>query len=368
MDVATHWGPLDGLDANELAEWSALGHEAPWANPFAMPEFVLPAARWLTPQGPPSVLRIVRGTGRDARLVGVGCFVDQPANLFVPLRHLRSYLTLHTFRTGLLARAGEEAVVADALARFAGSGSRRRHVLAFDKLAPGDPLAQALDRRVGVDAGRCHERHRYERPVLWLQPGIDDPVPAAMRKDLARRLRRLGEQGAVEYRILRGDEADAEAVDTHLRLEHQGWKREAGTSMLANEHEAAFFRDLSARFGETGAMVFTEIRLDGVPIASTSNILLGDTLHAFKSGWEPAFARYSPGRLNEWMLLQALRATWPGLRCFDSMASGDSHMAAMLPDREAVATGVYSLSRLGNLAMQAARAWRPLAYRLSADD
>lgn len=112
-------------------------------------------------------------------------------------------------------------------------------------------------------------------------------------------------------------------------------------------------------------MVFAEIRLDGVAIASSSNVLLGDTLHAFKSGWAPEFARYSPGRLNEWLLMQALPEAWPGLRCFDSMSAGGGHMAELLPDLEPVATGVYSLSHTGRLAMRAARAWRPLAYRMA---
>ena len=49
----------------------------------------------------------------------------------------------------------------------------------------------------------------------------------------------------------------------------------------------------------------------------------------------------------------------------DSMSGGDSHMAALLPDREPVATGAFSLSCPARLALHAARAWRPLAWRLA---
>jgi CelD/BcsL family acetyltransferase involved in cellulose biosynthesis len=239
--------------------------------------------------------------------------------------------------------------------------------LGFDRLALEDPLAQALARRVARAGGRWHARDRFRRPVWWLDGvGIDARLPASLRKDLSRRLRRLHEQGTVEFRLLHGDAADAEAAETHLRLEHHGWKAEAGTSLLSCPRQAAFFREMCARFRTRGALVFAELRLDGVAIASSSNLLIGDTLHAFKTGWAPAYARFSPGRLNEWLLLQALPAAWPGLRCFDSLSGEGGYMDALLPDRATVASGVYSLSRGGNLVMRAARAWRPLAYRFSA--
>ena len=329
-----------------------------------MPQFVLPAVRWLGDPAP-VVVRVLRG----GRLLGVGCFVDQRPDLFAPLPRLGAFRSAHSFRCGMLVAAGEDAAVADALLRFAREHApRRRHGLSFERLAMGDPLSRALVRGAGRLGGAWHERARFQRPVLRLDAGpADARLPAAVRKDLGRRLRRLRERGAVEFRLLHGADAGQAAVDEHLRLEHHGWKREAGTSLLADHRHAAFFRDMSARFGAIGAMVFSEILVDGVAIASTSNVLLGDTLHAFKSGWDPAFARYSPGRLNEWLLMQALPDTWPRLRCFDSMSGDGGHMAALLPDREPVATGALSLSWPARLALLAARAWRPLAWRLAPD-
>ncbi|TWT19660.1 GNAT family N-acetyltransferase [Luteimonas wenzhouensis] len=363
-DVIVRWGPLGTLGAEELAQWSALGRGTSWSNPFAMPEFVLPAARWL--EGPePAVVRVLRGNA----LLGVGCFVDQGPDLFAPLRRLGSFRSLHSYRCGLLVRDGEDDVVARALLQSARTAApRRRHGLSFERLALGDPLSRELERSAARLGGSWHERARFERPVLRLDAGpVEARVPAAVRKDLERRLRRLREQGAVEFRLLHGNDAGEAAVERHLRLEHQGWKREAGTSLLACERQAAFFRDMCARFRAVGAMVFGELVLDGQAIASTSNILLGDTLHAFKSGWDPAFKRYSPGRLNEWMLMRALPDAWPGLRCFDSMSGEGGYMAELLPDREPVASGAFSLSRPARFALHAARAWRPLAWRLSSD-
>jgi CelD/BcsL family acetyltransferase involved in cellulose biosynthesis len=363
-DIDVRWGPLWSLGASELAQWSGLGRTAPWSSPFAMPEFVLPAARWL--EGvEPTVVRVLRG---DA-LIGVGCFVERGPDLFAPLRRLGTFRSEHSFRCGLLVREGEDAAVAHALLQSARADApRRRHGLSFERMALGDPLSDELARAAARHGGTWHEHARFERPVLYLDGGpVDARMPAGVRKDLDRRLRRLRERGAVEFRLLHGAAADEAAVDRHMRLEHQGWKGEAGTSLLSCDRQAAFFREMCARFRAIGAMVFSEIVVDGEAIASTSNMLLGDTLHAFKSGWDPAFRRYSPGRLNEWLLVRALPATWPQVRCFDSMSGEHGYMAELLPDREPVASGAFSLSRSARLALHAARAWRPLAWRLAAD-
>src|SRR5690606_41765019 len=126
-------------------------------------------------------------------------------------------------------------------------------------------------------------------------------------------------------------------------------------------------RACRVRVGATWALVHVAFRDRCRAIASPSHLRQGDTLHAFKSGWDPEFARYSPGRLNEWLLMQALPDAWPQLRCFDSMSGDGGHMAALLPDREPVATGAFSLSWPARLALQAACAWRPLAWRLASD-
>ena len=42
MTVALRWLPLQDVDAATLSAWTELGRQMPRANPFAMPQFVLP--------------------------------------------------------------------------------------------------------------------------------------------------------------------------------------------------------------------------------------------------------------------------------------------------------------------------------------
>ncbi|MGH8027875.1 MAG: hypothetical protein ACREO0_14230, partial [Pseudoxanthomonas sp.] len=112
------------------------------------------------------------------------------------------------------------------------------------------------------------------------------------------------------------------------------------------------------------AAVFAETLCDGKVIASTSNLLLGDALNGFKTGWHPDFAPCSPGRLNEVFLSAAVASAWPHVGVFDSQAQEDSYLAELLPHRETMITGTLAVTRLGRRAMRAARLVRPVAYRL----
>jgi CelD/BcsL family acetyltransferase involved in cellulose biosynthesis len=156
----------------------------------------------------------------------------------------------------------------------------------------------------------------------------------------------------------------ADAMETHLQLEHAGWKGTAGTSLLASPAQAGFFREMIQRFDEIQGAVFAETLCDGKVIASTSNLLLGDTLNGFKTGWHPDFAACSPGRLNEVFLSAAVPAAWPEVGVFDSQAQEDSYLSELLPHRDTMVTGTLAVTRLGRRAMRAARLVRPVAYRL----
>lgn len=366
MGITLRWCRVEDIDDATQVAWSWLGRRAPEPNPFATPEFVLPAARWLTPEQPPWIALIERNNHDTRELLGVGCFTLQRPDLFVPVPHLRSYQTLHTFRSGLLCAAGESHVVAEALLRFLDTHDRRWHAIAFQNLHADCPVLQALQEQPIQTAARWFEQRRFQRPCLRVEAGMeyDNRLRASERKDLHRRQRRLEERGNIHFRVLQGNAADAASAQTHLALEHAGWKGNAGTSMLSSPAQTSFFIEMMKRFRETGSAVFAETLCDDEVIASTSNLLLGDTLNGFKIGWHPGYAAMSPGRLNELHLFRQIPALWPGVTVFDSQSQEDSYLADLLPDRQAMITGTLAVTNLGNLTMRAARVVRPLAYRL----
>jgi CelD/BcsL family acetyltransferase involved in cellulose biosynthesis len=363
MPTTLRTSELDALDGNSLAAWDALARQLPGAaNPFATPQFILPAARWLTPEHCPLVVLIERTGAGGRELIGLGCFTRERPSWRVPVPHLRSYQTLHTFRSGMLCAPGESAPVARALLDHVGRRNPRAHAIEFHNLPASCPIFSALREGANGTGGDWFERHRFERPVLDLGAGISPLAgfPGSTLKDLRRCRRRLAERGEVCFRIRNG----GDAVNEHLRLEHAGWKGGNGTSLLSSEAQAGFFRELSARFEEAGAIVFAETLCDGKVIASSSNLLLGDTLSAFKIGWDPDFARSSPGRLNEMALLEQTPVRWPQLQRFDSLSREKSYLADLLPHRETMVSGALATSRLGQQAMSVVHPLRQLAFRI----
>jgi hypothetical protein len=371
VTVAVRWLPLQDVDAATLSAWTELGQAIPRANPFAMPQFVLPAARWLTPRTPPLVALIERQQSGSRQLIGVGCFTQERPNLFVPVPHLANYRTLHTFRSGLLCAPGEsESVARSLLADLHGKG-KRFHAIGFHNLLAECPLLASLRELLDEGRGGWFEQHRFQRPVLRLHPPAQEHALGVivMDRDLRRRKRRLEDRGTAAFRITLPDmnTSVTDAMETHLQLEHAGWKGTAGTSLLASPSQAGFFREMILRFDQIHGAVFAETLCDGKVIASTSNLLLGDTLNGFKTGWQPDFAVCSPGRLNEVFLSAAVPSAWPQVTVFDSQAQEDSYLSELLPHRDTMVTGTLAVTRLGRRAMRTARLIRPVAYRLEKD-
>lgn len=366
MTVVARWLPLHEIDAVTLSAWTGLGQSMPRPNPFMMPQFVLPAARWLTPRTPPLVALIERQQPGANKLIGVGCFTRERPNLFVPVPHLSSYRTLHTFRSGMLFAPGESKTVARFLLDDLRGQYKRPHAIAFHNMLADCPVLESLREHLEDGKGGWFEQHRFQRPILRLHPrALEDSVGGiVMDRDLRRRKRRLEERGITTFRIIQPGTDVAEAMETHLRLEHAGWKGTAGTSLLASPTQAGFFREMIQRFDEIEGAVFAETLSDGNVIASTSNLLLGETLNGFKTGWDPDFAPCSPGRLNEVFLSAAVPSKWPQVGVFDSQAQEDSYLSDLLPHRDTMVTGTLAITHLGRRALRAARLIRPVAYRL----
>ena len=62
MSIAVRWCSPCGLDVRTRAAWSELGQHARHPSPFLLPQFIVPAAHWLTPERPPRIALFERCT------------------------------------------------------------------------------------------------------------------------------------------------------------------------------------------------------------------------------------------------------------------------------------------------------------------
>lgn len=362
MSITVRWLGMADLDARTHDAWTGLGARAREPNPFLMPQFILPAARWLSSR-PPLLALFERGAGRE--LVGVGCFSVERANPFAPVPHLRAFCTLHSFRTGLLVAPGAAAAVAQALVATMRDrkGAVQRHAIALRTVPAGDEGYVALRAAAAEAGGGWRELSRFARPVLHLPLGTDvlAAMPRKMLKNLRRHRRRLHEAGPCSVRLVGTAPMLREAAERHLELEHCGWKGARGSSLLSSAAGAGFFHEMVERFGAIDAVVFTELLSGDRVVGSGSNLIVGRTVNAFKIGWHVDFARHSPGRLTELALLESIPTTWPHVDKFDSNSAQDSFLSEMLPHTEPIVSGFLATGPLGMRALQLGRLMHPLA-------
>jgi len=340
------------IDAGTEAAWSALAQRSLEPNVYLAPEFILPALRYLDPALPVRILLIEHSRGGGRVLTGAGIFEPRSPTIRFPLKHWRAYRSCHSYLTGLLVdRDHIQPTIRSFLEHM-----RRREAgcqgIQFTWCSSGSLLNAMVEAGSGGHRACWHEQSRSQRAVLVpAQSGevyLDAHLSASRKKELRRCWRRLGEQGEVTWRIFSGPDVRDEHIDHFLDLEHRGWKGEAGTSLRSKPAHEAFFREMIRRFRESSGVFFTELRSGATVVASTCNLISGNTGFAFKIGWHPDYARMSPGMLNELELVRAAPEACVHLSFIDSGADEGSFIDRLWMQRRDLVNGLLSVAPAGS--------------------
>lgn len=350
------------LCARDVEAWIGLESRAAEPNAYLSPHFVLPAARYLDPASQPMVFLTERVAAGQRDLVGVAVLQRSPATRQFPVPHLTAYRSRHSFLSGLLLDSEWLQEGLTALVDHARREPGHKGIEVSQMWADG-PLAQTIGRREAGSRNLHHDAEQGHRAVLRpadAGPKMLQAVLGKRMKDLDRRMRRLGERGEVGWRYHREGGIPESAVEAFLALEHAGWKGEQGSSLRSRQADECFFRNMVAGFGAEGRALFLELTLDGVAIASISNIISGDVGFGFKLGWNPEFKAYSPGLLNEVAFIREAPEAFADISYFDSGASADSFMDTLWPVRRPLATATLPTTPLARLLTDTASSARQL--------
>lgn len=349
LDVC--WRTLAELSPDDLSAWCALEARAAEPNAFLSPHFIVPALRHLDPRLTVRVAWIERREATGSTLVGVGVFRRSLGSRAFPWPHLTAYLCGHAYVGGLLIDREVVDAAVEALYEDLQRPLRPWQGLELPKTDCDGPVTRALERAAGRHGRPLWRLGRSERSMLDLRQSGE----AMLRKQLGKKLneinrcrRRLDEMGEVTWHCFRRGIPEA-AIEAFLQLEHLGWKGEAGTSIRACARDEAFFREMVASFDRDGRALFTELRLDGRPIASTCNFVAGSMGFAFKVGWDPALRKLGPGMLNEVEFIRQVRTHCPDLTLFDSGATADSFINRLWPGRRTMGSLVLPTRPLAAL-------------------
>ncbi len=335
--------------AGLVPAWDELAANALEPNPFYESWMLLPAIEHF-------------GAGADLRVVAVWNGATLAALLplervrgykGLPLRALQTWRHRHCMLCTPLVRADGAAESLAGLLAWLRAEDEGASLMAFGYLVAGSPFHSAL-----VDALAAADLHAltsdaYMRAVLRrasdAQTYIDQSISRHERQELRRRERRLAEMGTVRHVALRPGAELAPWIDELLRLEAGGWKGEEGSALACSEANRRFANEIFAAAFQRQRLQIVGIDLDGKPLARCTSILAANGAYAFKTAYDEAFARFSPGVLAEIDRIRELHAM-PGIEWIDSYtAPGNRVLNRLFNGRLTLQSLVFGTSALGEL-------------------
>ena len=299
-----------------LAAWERLVARAAEPNPFFEPWYLLPSLR----QWGDGVR--VKAWFHEGRLAGLMPVARAARYYGHPLTHASVWLHANAFCGVPLVAAGLKEAFWEALLAHFDRRASAALFLHLPQMPAEGPVAAALT-RVLTRSGRLHYVAAQEsRAMLTGETSAAAYLEAAMsakkRKELRRQHNRLAEEGALSFERVEGTDDIAEWTAEFLALEAAGWKGEAGSALASAPDTRALFEAALEGAAAAGRLERLALRLDGRAIAMLANFITAPGAYSYKTAFDEACARFSPGMLLQLENLALLERD--GIRWADSCA------------------------------------------------
>ncbi len=342
------------IDSKLISAWEDLEARALVPNAFMSPYFVMPAIRHLASADNTFGVFVEKTSSGLPNLVGVALFqVRKPTRRF-PLKHLAAFETIHSYLSDFLLDREHVSAVLQEIYRYLTDKKHAWHGLYLNNFSSESFFSEEA-KTIASDFGiRWTLFETWSRAVLFAsnfgETGLAH-LSNKQRKNFRKNLQKLEELGQTEWVLKRGTTLLKKSIDEFIRLEHSGWKGQEGTSLYSNPNHLRFFYEMISGFNEKGRAFFTELNLNGVTIASTSNLISGKAGFGFKVGWDSEYAKYGPGKLNEIKTIEDGREPLSDLEYLDSSATSNSYINNLWTGRREILEGMGSLTPWGQAAL-----------------
>ena len=317
--------PRDHFDRDDrIAQWDSLAQWASEPNPFYESWYLLPSLEHLDPHGSVQLLTLKA----DRQLAGLIPVQRDFRYYDHPLPHLRNWTHANCFLGSPLVARGFERIFWREFLRWCDSHPRLALFLHLAHMPATGEMHEALQAEL-ADSGRpAATVLREERAMLASPLSPDDYLDASItskkRKELRRQYRRLAEEGTLT--VDRRTEATGirDWAAEFLALEKSGWKGRNGSALACDDAVARTFVDALRGAARRGKLERLALRLDGRPVAMLANFLTRPGAFSYKTAFDEAYARFSPGVLLQKENLEILRRD--GVEWVDSCAAEDHPM------------------------------------------
>jgi CelD/BcsL family acetyltransferase involved in cellulose biosynthesis len=301
------------------AEWTALAQAASEPNAFAEHWFVAASLPNMAAGRDIRLMEVRRGQ----RLIGLLPVEAHRGYARLPVRIVRNWAHDQMFLMTPLVAAGEETAFWAAILAALDEAGWAGALLHLRGLSEAGPVLRALG-AVRPTSIAYREVRALLQSDLDPQAYYERAVRQKKRKELRRLRNRLAEQGPV---ILRRLDAAAQ-VDPwstlYLAMEKAGWKGAAGSALACRPETEAFFRAAVRAAWDAGRLQFLRLDVGETTIAMLVNFLTPPGSFSFKTVFDEAYARFSPGVLIQRENLDILSR--PGIAWMDSCAAADHPM------------------------------------------
>lgn len=354
------------LTGHDIENWRDLESRALESNIYLSPHFVIPATHYLDPDKKILLVCLEHINAGNSTMMGLIPVTLNLGSTMAPGPYLDTYLSCHSFLGTPLIDKEHAPQVIRQLWQYLSRRFRHCLGMVWNKINLDGDLAQVLSDATHTQQMVFEVIHQFDRPILIPR----DCTPELIQTELGKRhnkstrcMRRLVEQGKVDWVAYRKNLPES-VVDSFLRLEHAGWKGAKGSSLLANPAQETFFRKMVLGFASEDRSLFTELRLNDIPLASTSNFVSGTEGFAFKVGWDPDYRKYGVGILNEIELMRHAREVCGDLTHIDSGSYATGYMADLWLRRRQIGSLFFPFGQLGKNAWRLHRHVRAIARSL----
>ncbi len=231
----------------------------------------------------------------------------------------RSLTNEHTPRFGPLVKDQEAASdLARALL------ARKPRALRMEYIDSSSTSVSELRDQVRKANYRLLERE-WERPPYVAIDGTweqyQSTLEGKIRRDLARRRRRLADEGHVELDIRNGADHLPELLNEGWALEPSGWKSREGTAVRSRPETQAFYTALADWAARRAILRLSFLRVGGRSVAFQYGLQDAGVYYFLKGGYDQGYRSFAPGKL----LVQALleRAFEENLTRFEFLGADD---------------------------------------------
>lgn len=308
----------DAADAQFAREWDALAARASEPNPFFERWFLLPSLKHLSP-GSQVTIKTLRIDGEMLGLLPV----SRVWNYYgYPLPHASVWLHANAFCGAPLVARGFEQAFWGALLDHFDRHSRKAAFLHLPHLPAEGPVHAALDHVLCDTRRPAFTVETLERAMLAADCDAETYLNASMsakkRKELRRQRKRLEDEGSLAFERENGLDGIEQWIADFLRIEAAGWKGEAGSALANAPATQRFFTETLFEAARAGRLERLALKLDGKAIAMLATFLAPPGAYSFKTTFDEAYARFSPGLLLQLENLDLL--TRPSIEWVDSCA------------------------------------------------